>query len=231
MESQQITPKHFICKTCGKDFITKDKRQKFCSPACFYATKKNRSTQRKCATCGNLFISSYAKYCSQNCYHQSHAGHSKIPFKDSEVAQLYLKGLGFKPLVKIFRAHTNTLKEALLREGVKIRPPSRAIHIRRGPEKINWKGDSASYGAFHKRVVSLRGKPQYCEVCGDTSPGFRIKYQWANLTGHYENVNDYQRMCQKCHYDFDKKRGIGPHAFWKRKKNGRFDKQFLLFNQ
>lgn len=65
-----------------------------------------------------------------------------------------------------------------------------------------WKGDQASYGAFHRRVARVRGKPAACEKCGLADPARR--YEWANLTGDYPNPMDYERMCVPCHRAFDR---------------------------
>jgi DNA-binding XRE family transcriptional regulator len=61
-----------------------------------------------------------------------------------------------------------------------------------------------SYYAAHERVAKRRGLPKKCEICGTTD---RSKvYQWANLTGHYDDPEDYKRMCQSCHASFDANR-------------------------
>jgi hypothetical protein len=72
----------------------------------------------------------------------------------------------------------------------------------RGDKNSSWKGDIASYEAFHKRVYSLRGSPSVCEECGTTESK---NYDWANITGKYEDVNDYKRMCRSCHAKYDNK--------------------------
>ena len=71
-----------------------------------------------------------------------------------------------------------------------------------GSDNPNWKGDKAGYSALHYRVCKARGKPKKCEVCKTTKKNKR--YQWANLTGNYSDVNDYKRMCQSCHGKHDK---------------------------
>ena len=68
----------------------------------------------------------------------------------------------------------------------------------------SWKGDKAGYKALHGRVVKLKGKPKFCEVCKTTDEN-KI-YEWANLTGHYLDVLDYKRMCNFCHRKYDRKR-------------------------
>lgn len=67
-----------------------------------------------------------------------------------------------------------------------------------------WKGDEASYDALHKRVVANRGQPQKCEECGTTEG----KMSWCNVTGKYEDINDYKRMCHGCHQRLDVARRI-----------------------
>jgi hypothetical protein len=66
-----------------------------------------------------------------------------------------------------------------------------------------WKGDEAGYKAFHVRVGDVRGKPEYCACCDISGSGY---YHWANLTGNYEDVNDYIRLCVSCHVRFDNRR-------------------------
>ncbi len=72
-----------------------------------------------------------------------------------------------------------------------------------GPANASWKGDQAQYQALHIRVQVARGAPKYCSTCGRTDD---IRYEWANLTGRYDDVDDYARMCVSCHRKFDKRR-------------------------
>lgn len=72
-----------------------------------------------------------------------------------------------------------------------------------GSKNHMWKGNDAGYSAFHFRVERLKGKPRKCEVCG--SVDLSKAYDWANLTGRYEDPNDYKRMCRSCHWKHDKK--------------------------
>jgi hypothetical protein len=82
----------------------------------------------------------------------------------------------------------------------------------RGAASEHWIGDSATYGAFHKRVKAARGAPSACEQCGTSDPS--KTYDWANLTGNYQDVNDYARMCRSCHRGYDIGRGgtLGPNG-------------------
>ena len=74
---------------------------------------------------------------------------------------------------------------------------------RNGSKNPCWRGNKVGYNAAHRRVEKLKGKPKKCEVCNTTNK--QKKYEWANLTGHYEDVNDYKRMCLSCHAKFDTK--------------------------
>jgi hypothetical protein len=78
----------------------------------------------------------------------------------------------------------------------------------------NWKGNNATYKAFHYRMKALKGKPGLCEVCGTTDKA--RSYDWANLTGKYDDPSDYKRMCRSCHWKYDKK-----HLNWKGATGGR----------
>jgi len=63
---------------------------------------------------------------------------------------------------------------------------------------------AAALGRSQKVIWNLmrrHGLVDRCDVCGTTEPGKH--YDWANLTGRYEDVNDYKRMCRSCHFKHD----------------------------
>jgi hypothetical protein len=64
-----------------------------------------------------------------------------------------------------------------------------------------WRGDEAGYFSMHTRVYRVRGKADHCEQCGLNDPD-RV-YHWANLTGNYADVLDYEMMCVSCHRKYD----------------------------
>ena len=70
-----------------------------------------------------------------------------------------------------------------------------------GSNNSAWKGRGAGYQAFHRRLDATKGRPKKCEVCGTTEESRR--YDWANLTGHYDDPGDYKRMCRSCHWKHD----------------------------
>lgn len=93
--------------------------------------------------------------------------------------------------------------------GIESRKPYKRNQI--GPKNSSWKGDNATYAAFHYRVISARGRPQKCDVCGTADPD--KVYDWANLTGAFHLIEDYERMCRSCHWTFDKKhKNLGKYA-------------------
>ncbi|MCK5022772.1 MAG: hypothetical protein KAS04_01230 [Candidatus Aenigmarchaeota archaeon] len=82
----------------------------------------------------------------------------------------------------------------------------KVIEATTGEKHWAWCGDSISYIALHRWVERHRGKPQKCEHCGTTEKGW---YDWANISGEYKrDLNDFIRLCRKCHRAYDKKRHI-----------------------
>lgn len=56
---------------------------------------------------------------------------------------------------------------------------------------------SGSYARYHMRVRAKRGTPKHCEECGTSDP--KKRYDWASLSGKFDDVNDYMRLCRPCH--------------------------------
>lgn len=71
----------------------------------------------------------------------------------------------------------------------------------RGSNNGSWKGDDVTYSALHYRVQSLRGKANCCKACGRNDSN--ISYDWANISGNYHDVNDYEMLCRSCHFKKD----------------------------
>lgn len=71
-----------------------------------------------------------------------------------------------------------------------------------------WKGDKAKVAAMHDWIKRKKGKPNLCEVCGTTKAK---KFEWANIDHKYKRLlEDYIRMCTKCHLSFDRENNRGP---------------------
>ena len=66
-----------------------------------------------------------------------------------------------------------------------------------------WKGKNATYAAKHYRLYKILGMPRKCQICGTVDK--KKKYEWANLSGDFDNPKDYKRMCKSCHAKYDKK--------------------------
>ena len=69
----------------------------------------------------------------------------------------------------------------------------------RGSDHGNWRGPRATITAKHYRVRTVRGRPSSC-VWGCEGAW---RYEWANLTGDYDDVWDYAPMCVRCHRRYD----------------------------
>ena len=71
-----------------------------------------------------------------------------------------------------------------------------------------WKGDRASYRSIHRWVVRRKGLPSMCTDCGKCSLTGR-QIHWANIDHKYRrNIDDYIRLCAKCHASYDQKNGL-----------------------
>lgn len=116
--------------------------------------------------------------------------------KDYEVSVMSQNEIAAKYSVTLKRVQTS-----MRRYEITSRPAIKRNQI--GCNNSSWKGDSACYAAFHYRLSSLYGKPQKCEICGTSDP--KRTYDWANLTGRYDDPSDYKRMCRSCHWKYDDK--------------------------
>jgi hypothetical protein len=115
------------------------------------------------------------------------------------VRRLYLGGHTMAETAALAGTTVKVLQRLMPRHGITRRPAVKRDQA--GPANSSWRGDQATYTALHLRVAEARGKPSACEQCGTSGPG--QPYEWANLTGRYEDVNDYARMCAACHRAVD----------------------------
>jgi len=134
------------------------------------------------------------------------------------VRHLYIdRGHSMAEVARLCGTTIKVLQRLMPRHGIPRR--NSAKRNQRGPANHMWKGDDAGYQALHLRVEAARGKPQKCMRCGVSGPG---RYEWANLTGEYADVNDYARMCLPCHrgYDADRRRLTGERTSPRRGGDG-----------
>jgi len=77
-----------------------------------------------------------------------------------------------------------------------------------GEDSGAWKGEEVGYGALHVWVAYWKGKPHICEKCGKYVENLKA-IDWANVDHKYRRVlDDYIRMCKKCHRDYDIENGL-----------------------
>ena len=70
-----------------------------------------------------------------------------------------------------------------------------------GEKNPMWKGDNAGYFAIHLWIRKKFGTPRKCSECGTTKAK---AYHWANISGKCKrDINDFKRLCVKCHRKFD----------------------------
>ena len=166
---------------------------------------------KTCTYCNSQWAtrSSTARTCSPLCRarlreqeHGSTKGASPREYPPELVRQIQSMYESGKTIREIQdRVKGAKVQNVIKRYGIETRPTIK--RDQRREKNDSWKGDEATYSAFHLRVQVARGKPQKCDQCGITGPGL---YEWANLTGHYEQISDYGRMCVPCHRKYDAKR-------------------------
>lgn len=127
----------------------------------------------------------------------------------SQVKRLYGQGMTQSQLAIALGLTQKIVWRLMKHHGIKSRAPVQRVPVR-GAFHAHWKGNKASYKAFHMRLYALRGAPMLCDVCRTTDP--QRRYDWANMTGRYEDPDDYARLCRQCHRQYDdKRRGKAPN--------------------
>lgn len=76
-------------------------------------------------------------------------------------------------------------------------------------KKVKKSGDTG-YTTIHYWLSRNYGRPKQCEVCkifGSESKIGRWNIQWAlkHNKEHEKNINNYLKLCFKCHYKYDKR--------------------------
>lgn len=120
----------------------------------------------------------------------------------AKVRELYEAGHTMREVADLAGVTVKVLQRLMPQHGIDRR---KAIpRNQTGERNSAWRGSEAKYQALHLRVESARGKPHRCSCCDTTDPA--AKYEWANLSGHYEDINDYARLCIPCHRRLDARR-------------------------
>lgn len=151
-----------------------------------------------CRECGDSFHSynPTPKFCSRRC--KSLAQTAVVDAH--KIQALYSGGQTQAEIAKTLGVTQKVVFAAMRRAGISARKAAKRNQW--GENNHAWKGDSASKCAFHRRLYSRFGKPAECGVCGTTDAGH---YDYANLTGRYEDIEDYLPMCRSCHWRYDDK--------------------------
>lgn len=121
------------------------------------------------------------------------------PAMVAEVERLYAEGSTQSEIACAFGTSQKVIWRLMNNHDIAARVAAKRNQV--GASNLLWAGDKAGYQALHLRVQVARGKPASCTRCGKCDP--KARYEWANLTGKYTDVNDYERMCISCHRRYD----------------------------
>jgi hypothetical protein len=116
------------------------------------------------------------------------------------VAKLYAAGKTQHEVAAELGSTQKVVFNVMRRHGIAAR--AAAKREQRGECNASWKGNNAGKQALHRRLYAKHGKPNKCSKCGTTSAHH---YDYANLTGRYQDGGDYAAMCRSCHWKYDAK--------------------------
>jgi len=136
----------------------------------------------------------------------------RIKIDDTKLIKSYNSGMTQAECAMALGVSRKVVFNALKRLGVKSRKAAKRDQI--GDRNTGWKGEDANLVNKHRRLYRAFGQPSKCDICGTTDES--KSYDWANLTGDYDNPTDFKRMCRSCHSKYDKK-----HLNFKGAKGGK----------
>lgn len=145
-----------------------------------------------CIVCGDEITGSGEKYCSFGCMGEDREGMDN-PAAKKEKGEAECAVCGQK-----FEFYKSNRESAKLCSN---KCKSKYYSQREPEEHPHWKGDNAEYSALHRRLRENKGQPKKCEECGTEDPD--KTYDWANISGDYEDPDDYKRLCRSCHWKLD----------------------------
>ena len=128
----------------------------------------------------------------------------------AEIKRLYDLGLTQSEIGAVLGVTQKVIWRHMKNYGIVTRTAKK--RFQRGSVNHMWKGDNASYKAFHQRLKKAFGKARKhkCSICGTNDQ--TLSYDWANLTGRYYDLLDYAPMCRSCHRKYDKGKVVMPNA-------------------
>ena len=125
--------------------------------------------------------------------------HTKTVVDMDKLRTLYEQGMTQVEVAEEIGTSPTLVFHRLREMNVICRPA--APRNQKGELNNHWVGGKAGYKAFHRRIMVLKGRPKCCEVCGATDTN--RTYDWASLSGRFDDPNDYKRMCRSCHCKYD----------------------------
>jgi hypothetical protein len=175
-----------ICAICGDPFQTRSKTTRTCGHSCGAILRERQTPSQGAA-----------------------------PKEDAtelvdKVRELYESGRTMAEVAELTGTTVKILQRLMPRHGIRRRGFGK--RDQQAENNDSWLGDQAGYSAMHARVIAARGRPQRCACCDTTDSS--IRYEWANLSGHYEDIRDYARLCPGCHRKLDARRraALGHHT-------------------
>lgn len=132
------------------------------------------------------------------------------PLDLEAVKNLYNSGHTQAEIADILGTAQKVVWRFMRNNGIKARVAAK--RDQRGEKNSSWKGEYAKYGSFHQRVNDNRGRARDygCCICGTKDQS--KTYDWANLTGNYNDIMDYAPMCRSCHRKYDHRKLVMPNA-------------------
>lgn len=127
--------------------------------------------------------------------------HTRLKINTEKMISLYEEGFTQVEIAKRLGTTPKVIWSRFKEKGYECRVAKKRNQW--GENNHLWKGDKVGYSSQHRRVKRLFGVPKRCEVCKTEDK--KKKYEWANLTGDYNNPKDYKRMCASCHAKYDKR--------------------------
>ena len=131
--------------------------------------------------------------------HKFFSGGEKNWFKKGEPS----KGIAFKKGNKPYNTGLTSKKQPFYGKKHTEETKRKMRLASLGKKNPAWKGDFASYAAFHAWVKQHKGKAKKCSDCGI----IKGKIEWSNVNHAYKRrLEDYKERCVKCHRKYDKKK-------------------------
>jgi hypothetical protein len=146
-----------------------------------------------------MSLSAKARCTSQWRRFQSETKRTQI--NDDKLRSLYLGGMTQEEVAKAMGLTRKVIFNAMRR--LKIQSRRAAKRDQWGDRNANWKGADASISKKHRRLDRRFGIAKKCSFCGTNDP--RKTYDWANMSGDYDNPDDFVRLCRSCHWKLDGK--------------------------